>query len=176
MFVLILPGYSTKNKPEAYNISEALEAAGHQTLVYEWPHWEDVRLQFRPEFEVVDIYNKIEKMKKDQRIAIVAKSIGTYVAVLFLQKYPEIDPQRIVLLGLPLTSLDKQERSIYAEIIAKFPGRVSVIQNQHDPHGSSEEAAELLGEYKNLLQVMPGRDDHRYDYPQEVERLLRMQN
>lgn len=176
MFVLILPGYSTKNKPEAYNISEVLEAAGHQTLVYEWPHWEDVRLQLRPDFELPTIRSRIEEVARQPELAIVAKSIGTFVAMLLLQKYSDIDPQKIILLGFPLTSLDEQERKIYPEMIARFKDRTHILQNEHDPHGGSEEVKALLGEHQALLQVMPGRDDHRYDYPQEVEQLLRMQN
>lgn len=173
MFVLILPGFSPKNKQETYSIAKRLQAEGLEVLVHEWPHWEDVRLQLRPEYEVIEISKLIDGK---ENLAIVSKSIGTYIALLLLQKHTQIKPERLVLLGVPLTGLKEEEQRIYPEMMAKFAQITRVIQNEHDPHGSSADVAKLLGDNHRIMQVMPGRDDHRYDYPQEVERILRIKN
>lgn len=173
MLVVILPGFSSKNEEESQNIADFLEEKGLDVLFHTWPHWDDDSIEFDPTDQAEELFKEIEDSEEEQ-VIIVAKSIGTYVAMKLLKMIdPDyIDVSSLVLMGIPLNDIKPAQRMEYKNALGEFEGEINLVHNENDPHGSLSEVRALLEDFDVFETVKLGHDDHRYDYPETVFSLI----
>jgi len=171
MQTIILPGFSQHNEEWAKELKNTL--ADNSVLIHFWLHWITQNdSDFSIENEISRILEKVND-QKDQKINLIAKSIGTYLAMFLLEKIPEkID--KIVLLGIPFNDFDKEKIEKY-EIIKNFdPKKILIIQNSQDPHGSFENIFEYFYNLNNQIEVLRQNSlTHEYPYYQIINNFLK---
>lgn len=168
MLTLFLPGFSGQyNGPEMEEISRTLRQHGLEVQEFEWPHWANPDHEFKADVEAERVWEFIQK-SEDQEIAIVAKSIGTYVAMLLIDKHPEFVPKKVVLLGVPKSSLPEADLAVYPKVVASLGGKVKIIQNESDPFGSAAEVNVFLESSGAEIEIIEGNDTHGYNSAKEM--------
>ncbi|MBE0574024.1 hypothetical protein IH575_03915 [Candidatus Dojkabacteria bacterium] len=157
--ILILPGFSIKNKEEAESIASALREKGEQVHLHMWRHWDSPDTKFDPEVEIDLIKQHI---RNPSELNIVGKSIGTYIASLMLK---DTTVNRLVLLGIPAKDLNPEELAAYTNLsnLEHFV----VIHNDKDPHGDIQAVEDLLSglEYELILKEA---GHHSYNYVEDI--------
>lgn len=182
MKTLILPGYSISNKPWAYEVKERLDK-NLNVQVHEWKHWRDgsssivsktnhkLSLQMAKgmdvNYEVGVILSELGTLNKDETINIVAKSIGTKVAMVLVSIIKD-NVGKVILCGVPIDPLGYLKG---IKIVGKE--KLLVIQNSRDPLMPFS----LISKYFKLLdkdiKVLEKKSDtHDYPYYEEFERFL----
>ena len=74
MKTIILPGYSPHNKEWAEDMKKQMEL-GHDVIVHNWRHWTKGSFSLKREIE------KIKEEIGDEKVNILAKSVGTRVSM-----------------------------------------------------------------------------------------------
>lgn len=166
MKTLILPGFSLKNKEWADGIASKIT----DSQVIYWKHWETGNnSDFVPEQEI----EKIEAIIADQKVNIIAKSIGTYVAVKLLN-ISSRSIFKLILCGIPLNDLtqsDKDEYNVLGTDISS--DNLLCIMNSSDPHGTAENAKEFLRDINPDIEILVNdRDDHEYPNIEDFKKFL----
>lgn len=160
MRTIIFPGYSLRNKGWGGEIAKDLDAKLHY-----WKHWAGGSLSVK--YEVGKILEEIG----DDEVNILAKSIGTMVAMHTIQKIPG-RVEKIILCGIPSTS--DQRLKLFQKSLAHFPSEnIIVFQNEKDPLGNYKEVKKFMSKVNPRIKVvkMP-RSDHNYPYPEEFRKFL----
>ncbi len=171
MNILILPGFSLKNRAWADETKFTLEKKGLVGVeTYEWKHWQTGA---NDDFSSFKEAQMIINLIKDSQISIVAKSIGTLVACRILSSIPS-QINKAVFCGIPLNDLTEEEKSAY-EILDRIPqNRLTFIQNSDDSHGSHEEVGQFLGNIIPGKQILEKESStHEYAYYQEIYSYLK---
>ncbi|KKR10140.1 MAG: hypothetical protein A3D24_01565 [Candidatus Blackburnbacteria bacterium RIFCSPHIGHO2_02_FULL_39_13] len=167
MKTLIFPGFSLKNKDWAYEMKKAIN---HKLLaeVVEWEHWISGNTHFANwsewiEKEIPRVLRQIE----DEQVNILAKSIGTLVAMNILKTKPNLI-NKLFICGIPLNDIEENDKLLY-KALKDFPQeKIICIQNENDNHGSFTEAKKFLDSINpNIKIISKPRDDHDYPYPEE---------
>lgn len=160
MQTLILPGYSSKNKEWVDEVAKNLKV-NHIIRPFYWMHWTDESSNF----DAQEKANLIIKHIKEDKINIIAKSIGTLVASKVVEKIPN-QIERIIFCGIPLTSLSVEDLNIIKFVINILGNKFLGFQNMDDPHGSFEQV-------KNFGNIkMKVASDHNYPYFDEFNKFL----
>jgi hypothetical protein len=173
MLNLYLPGFSAGNEEFLAKYTKKLRKLGYQVYGRRWDHWgaaEDT--EFDAAAEAEKIWPVLRGFK--QNMGVVAKSIGTLVAAKLIVQH-KIDPQYLVLMGIPLKSDDQEQ---IAELIAAFKGLtcpITVINNAGDPVAGLATVEVIAKAIGAKLDVQP-RDDHKYDYLDELLALIKPYN
>lgn len=166
MKTLILPGFSVSNKDWA---DEAKNQLGAEAVVHEWRHWltgDDS--DFVADEEVAQVLEKID----NQKVNLLAKSIGTYIAVKLLERKMV---EKLILCGIPLDFIQKNSLHLDAyKNLASFPAGMAIcFQNDQDPLASYEEIEKFIHQINPSLQVVSKpRKDHDYPYFEEFKKFL----
>ena len=84
MQTLILPGFSASNKEWVDDVAKNIDIAGIIRPFY-WGHWTDETKNFNATEKAM----LIAKHVKDEKLNIIAKSIGTLVSALTANLIPE---------------------------------------------------------------------------------------
>lgn len=165
MLTIILPGYSLKNKDWAESIANEMEL-GHKVLVHNWKHWTKGG-SLSQKFEVEKILAEIGK----DDVNIVAKSVGTLIAMLVLLKVSG-NVNKIILCGIP--SISSQRKDVFKIALKDFPkNRIVCFQNAKDPFVSYKEVVKFMREVDpKILVIEKPRSDHHYPYPEEFVKFL----
>ena len=168
MITIILPGYSKHNKEWAMQTAEKLTVEGEVWPIL-WEHWRDFNITFSPAEKTESILTII----RNNKVNIIAKSIGTLVAMHLIQKIPE-QIGKVILCGLPLTDIDAERKKIYQEALIDFPPeRLFCIQNEGDPHGSFSQAVAFLRAISPAINIIgKPQGDHEYFYIDEFQKFL----
>lgn len=168
MPTIILPGFSQHNEKWAKELKDAL--ADDSVLIHFWLHW---TTQNDSDFSIENEIPRILEKINDQRIKIVAKSIGTFIAMFLLEKIPE-KINKIVLLGIPFNDLSKEEIKKY-EVIKDFdPKKILIIQNNQDPHGSFNDIFKYFYNLNNQIEILKQDSlTHEYPYYQIINNFLK---
>ncbi|HEX6976861.1 MAG TPA: alpha/beta family hydrolase [Patescibacteria group bacterium] len=173
MKTMILPGFSIKNKDWAYETKKALEPEIPAEVV-EWDHWTTNNTSFADwgEWMKVEV-SRVAKKMEGEKLNILAKSIGTAVAMNILKTNPNT-VNKLVLCGIPLRDLGEEEKKSY-QILKTFPDNNFIcIQNEQDNHGSFEEIREFLHSINpNLKVISKPADTHDYPYSEEFTNALK---
>jgi pimeloyl-ACP methyl ester carboxylesterase len=166
MKILVLPGYSLHNREWAYEVKKKLSFK-HSILVHGWAHW---RLggTLKPKHEVELILKEIGREKID----LIAKSVGTMVAMLVLRQAPE-KINKIILCGIP--SVSPERLTLFQEALENFPEKdIICFQNTADPLAGYIEVKEFMEKVNSEIEVIEeSRHDHNYPYFEEFEKFLR---
>ena len=97
MKTIILPGYSPHNKDWAEGIKAKL-VLGHNVVVHNWEHWDKGgSLSAKKEASRI-----LEEVGHEDIVNIIAKSVGTFIAVLLLPNSAQ-KVRKIIFLGSRLT-------------------------------------------------------------------------
>lgn len=164
MKTIILPGFSLQNKDWAFATKYNLSGLEQDIIVHEWFHWISERDEdFNSDMEAA-------KINISEEINIIAKSIGTLVAVKALKKQKI---NKIIFLGIPLNDLRESDFKDY-EILKDFDiNKCLFIQNNNDPHATQKELSEFLQKInKNIKVLSKKRNDHEYPYWEEFKEFL----
>jgi|SRR5581483_10295521 len=169
METLILPGFSLKNRDWAYGAMKYLP----DSSVVEWRHWTTGNTDFENWMEWVGgelslIFEKI----KEERINLLAKSIGTFAAMNVLKEKPGL-VNKLVVAGIPLGDLDQKDKTLY-EILGDFAAEdLLCVQNEGDHHGSFDDVKAFLQVINPKIKIIPKpRNDHEYPYFEEFRKFL----
>ncbi len=167
-FVLFLPGYSGEhNRPEMQTIAAELQHTGLNVYQTQWPHWEALEMKFDLAAEVEKAALKWEEETAEVKF-LIGKSIGTIVAANLLKSHIDINPMRIVLMGIPMSSAKQEDKDAMHEVAERFGNKLVVVQNEHDPFGSSEEVTKLFGHTDVVIDIQKDVSTHAYVYPEVV--------
>ncbi len=156
MNVLVLGGESPRHKAWVRQVANTLQPHFGRVVFLDYRHWDTG--------EPIDIGHEVSEaaklMENLEEYIIVAKSIGTVIALLGNAR-GVLHPKRCVFLGLPLGAM---HRIAGVEQGMKLLPPVTVVQNDHDPLGSADEAASYIKEFGNGdISVRPARGE-THDY------------
>lgn len=166
MITFILPGFSAKNKEWAEEVAKNLSVDGEVRPVF-WDHWTDTKKTLKPAKKADDL---IDILLKDN-CNIIAKSVGTFVAVLMVAKIPE-RIGKVILCGIP--SVSDKRLKVFREAFENFPmENVIVFQNQNDPLGSYDKVSGFMQKVNPKIKVISKpRSDHHYPYYEDFQKFI----
>ena len=170
MKTIILPGYSLHNKDWAYEVRNKLNL-NQKVIVHEWKHWTS------GSFSVAHELRKIaEEIRGNEKINIIAKSVGTRVAMEWIIRNPKF-VNKLVLCGIPVSWQPKDVGSV-SEIFQKGLSflkarQILIFQNEKDPFSTFEKIKEMVGRINRKIKVIENpRNDHHYPYFDEFQKFL----
>lgn len=193
MKTIILPGYSPHNRDWALDIKKHLNL-GHEVLVHEWLHWPltspsasspstvssgqsncsgssgsgSTSGSFSVPREIEAILEKIG----DEKVNIVAKSVGTRIALQVAGKIPD-QINKIILCGIPTKGESQAARKNYAPLADLSPTQGIVFQNTKDPFASYSDIKKFMGIINPKIKIIEKpRSDHHYPYPEDFQKFL----
>ena len=166
MKTIILPGYSLKNREWAEEVRDNLEL-GHEIRVHEWRHWKNGSFSMSGETERI-----IEQIGQD-KVNIIAKSVGTSVAVNLIQKIPD-KIVKVIICGIPFRNLRDFKKNLFVESIPILLNKnIIVFQNEKDLFGSYASVKKFIHSInKNIKVVKKPRSDHHYPYTEDFKKFL----
>jgi predicted alpha/beta hydrolase family esterase len=169
MVTVVIPGFSVKNKKWAEAAAKEIKL-DHVVRPILWSHWEDSEKKFDPEEKANDI---IDVLLKDQ-VNIIAKSIGTLVAIFMIKKI-NTRIEKVILCGIPLNDIEEREKEEIRNALKAFPvEKIICFQNQDDPHGSYDQVKKFLSEISpDIKLVLKSGEDHEYPYYSEFQSFLK---
>lgn len=166
MKTVILPGVSIRNREWAEEIQDKLTANGLQTTVHEWEHWKTGEKE--KFFAKEDIEAALGEIG-GERVNIIAKSYGTYIAIEVLAKIKN-QINKLILCGIPLGFLSENKLGDDKyKNLASFPAdKIMCMQNEGDPVASYKQIKEFVGKINSEIKVVKkDREDHHYPYPED---------
>jgi predicted alpha/beta hydrolase family esterase len=169
MKTLILPGFSLKNKDWAEEVKSKLPTDLNAQVIY-WKHWQTGKsTDFNPDKEA---QKAIELIGQDD-INIIAKSIGTYVAVLALQLAQD-QINKLLLCGIPLNDMDEaQKNKMMINLRVVSTNNLLCIQNTQDPHATYDQVKAFLESVNPAISLISiDHSDHEYPYFTEFSSFL----
>lgn len=166
MKTVILPGYSPHNKDWAEYTKSKLHL-GHEIIVHNWLHW--TKGSFSLPREVDSLLKKFGK----EKINIVAKSVGTRVAMHIIAKNPN-QMNKLILCGIPTKVESKVAKKIYTSGLSLLsPSQVIIFQNTNDPFASFSIIEKFIHLINPKIKVIEKtRSDHQYPYPEDFQEFL----
>ncbi len=139
------------------------------TVAIDWKHWETD--QKEPNWIEAEAQRIITR-SGNKPVNLLAKSIGTAVAMTVLAKKPEL-VNKIVLCGIPLSDLQPEDLEIYRPLETFPANRITVFQNDTDPHGSFQLVNRFICDINpNIGIIKMERSDHEYPFSKQFERFL----
>lgn len=162
MTTFILPGVSEHNKDWAQEVKARLEPEFPCKVVY-WKHWETGIKE--PGWIEEEAEKIIKEITSGNGVNIIAKSAGTAVAMIVLQKASRL-VARIILCGIPIADFNGDDEKYYSSLASFPPENVLVVQNELDPHSFGREVKRLLLAINPNIKflVKPGVATHDYPY------------
>jgi predicted alpha/beta hydrolase family esterase len=181
MKTIILPGYSEHNRQWAEGIAKELSASGLLTTVHNWLHWKSTQVELnitsgamaKSGMSLKVEMERVFKEISNEKVNIIAKSVGVYVA---LNLIPKISDQinKVILCGIAsVASSDRHD--LVETLTSKIPlSNILCIQNENDKFVPFAEAQEFYHSVNPKLKVvsMP-RSDHNYPYPHDFQKFLK---
>ncbi|OGM80889.1 hypothetical protein A2361_00235 [Candidatus Woesebacteria bacterium RIFOXYB1_FULL_40_26] len=166
MVTLILPGYSAKNKDWALDVAKNLKV-NHEIRPILWEHWTDPEKTFKPKEKAQDVIDVLLKANAN----IIAKSVGTFVSALVVEKIPD-RINKVILCGIPAVSDEKLK--IFKVAFGSFPSEnVICFQNTKDPWATYEEVKEFMSKVNPKIRVIEKPcSDHNYPYFSDFQAFL----
>ena len=170
MKIFVLPGYSVTNREWAYEVRSKL-MPDFAVQVHEWTHWIGGNTGFDVDIEAVRI---IDSSKGEDKIDIIAKSIGTLVTMKVL-KVLENKVRKIILCGIPLNDLQEEDFAVY-KILNGISRSENIVcfQNSDDPHGNYQQVFNFLDNINPKIKInVKGGNTHDYPYYEEFFNFLK---
>ena len=171
MQLLLLGGYSTRNKPWIYDVADALEPLADQRVVHEYAHWSDENISLDVEAELAAIADEAQNLAE---YVVFAKSIGIVLTVEGMSR-GLLAPQACVFAGLPLDTAVSERGEAFVRQLAEVSCPMVFVQNSHDPLGSYyalKQYLERAGVAQSMTIELPG-DTHHYGDIDTLKTILR---
>jgi hypothetical protein len=166
MQYIYFPGNSPLNRNELEEFSKMIKSHGVDFYGHEYEHWKNEKLSFDEERELSTAMSNIDN---NQDYVLLGKSIGTYMAVKFIEKIGK-DPVYTILMGIP-TGIGEDRLGAYKRVLSKVATPIHLIQNENDPFGKIEDVRKVLSGIE-LKELAMDADTHQYSYADEVEEIL----
>lgn len=165
MKTIVLPGYSLHNKDWALEIKKSLSFR-QSVLVHEWQHWQ-LGGTLHPKHEIGKILKEVGR----EKVNLIAKSVGTMVAMHLLAEIPELI-KKIILCGIP--SVSEERKNLFAAYLAGFPAKeILVFQNTKDPLASFSQVKDFMRDVNPKIKIIEKeRSDHNYPYFAEFNEFI----
>jgi len=168
MKTIILPGYSLKNKEWAEEIKKSLDFTS-PTFIHYWKHWETGK----SEADWIEKEAQLVLKSIQEEVNIIAKSIGTAVAMVILKLKPN-GVNRIILCGVPIKDFLKGDKKYYEPLKIISSEKFICFQNKEDNHGSYQKVEKFLHSLNQKLNIVSKpRSDHEYPYPNDFIKFLK---
>jgi pimeloyl-ACP methyl ester carboxylesterase len=176
MLIITLPGYSLQNKEDNQAIAADLREQEYDVYAHAWRHWVDESIEFDPVIEATELLEVIDR-SGEQELIIIAKSMGTWVAVELISRLPEeVKLKKVIIMGVPYTSLDKKDNAKYETVLNALTIPVYWIQNELDPHGNFEAVKEWLGQVTFTKSInVQGIANHKYADVELIGKLVSLE-
>lgn len=164
MHLLLLGGNSKRNQPWAHETAERVGGLFDSVHVHDYHHWQTGD-------GLIDLPHELRELRDTlpfrKNYAVLAKSMGCVVTAQAIEQ-DILRPGGLLLLGLPLGYVtDRYAR--FGKVLAAQDIPVHLIQNNHDPVASSDEASDYMhgffgGDHQYHFTELNG-DTHEYtDY------------
>lgn len=139
MHLALFSGNSQRNQPWIHELEGRVGGMFDSTYVHDYRHWQSGEAN-------IDLAHELRELRDQlpfhRRYGVVAKSIGCVLTAQAIEQ-DILRPSFILLLGLPLGYVsDRYSR--FGKVLAAQQAPITVIQNEHDPVASAEEAAAYL--------------------------------
>jgi predicted alpha/beta hydrolase family esterase len=160
MKTIILPGFSVHNKEWADELANNFKLiTNSKVVVHNWLHWNNGKSSLSLKEEL----NNIIKEVGEEKVNIIAKSVGTMVAMHLLKVIPN-KIEKIILCGIP--SVSQERKKLFTTPLSVFnPKNIVVFQNTKDPFVSYEEVKQFMKKINSKIKVFKKeRSDHNYPY------------
>jgi len=169
MKTYILPGYSDKNKSWIDETVEKMAPVISASGIY-WKHWDgSPTINGWIEEEAQRIIND----SNNEKVDIVAKSIGTMVSMAILKLRPEL-VNKIILCGIPFKDFLPNDEKRYELLKDFLPDNILCIQNDQDNYGSFAKAESFVHLINPSIEIISKpRDDHYYPYSDDFIEFLK---
>ena len=149
------------NRQWAYEVKKNLKVKS-DVLVYEWEHWKN-NGSMKVSFEV----EKLIFLIGNEKVNIIAKSVGTRITMLLADKKSDIF-QKVILCGIPVDPVG------YAKGLKKIGSeKLLVIQNSKDPfmsYGKIRLYLKLID--KRIKVIKKEASNHDYPYYSDFNKFL----
>lgn len=169
MKIIVLPGFSLGNKEAVEEVAIGLKDKFEDVVAWTWPHWDTGNdADFNADMEVKKIAETI-----NEPVYIVAKSVGTFVAMKILQSKANL-VSKLILNGIPMKGLSEDDKKVYQSQLADFDAqKLLVFQNQDDHWGKYPEVQAFMHQINSQIKVISKpRDDHSYLYVEDYLNFL----
>lgn len=165
MKAIILPGYSESNKQWVLSLIKEMDIR-HKVLVHEWRHWTSGGFSLNYEL------GELEKEAGDDEISILAKSVGTSVAMNLLAK--GIHVNKLILCGIPFRGFQDERKKLFKDNLTDFPTEnVIVFQNSKDPLGNFSVVERFIHSINPEIKVVEKEaGNHHYPYSKDFQEFL----
>lgn len=163
MNLILLPGFSTHNINLVESYTNYYKDKGFEVDALEWPHWDiGNNSDFIIDEQVKKVIGIIEK--KEDKVNIISKSIGTIVAGVLLGQLDAEKLQKIVMMGLPLRKNKNRNLQVYTSLKKLQSNDILIIQNKNDKIARYDEVAAFIHkEINSAINVISNsRNDHSY--------------
>lgn len=138
----MLSGNSLHNKDWIAKAENQLKAPFETTYVQDYAHWHNDQPNIDLAVELAALKATADVL--GQPYGIFAKSIGSVLAVQAIEK-GYIQPAFVLIMGVPLRSVLKDYPQ-YVDVLAGTKMPLRIIQNDHDPVGTSTEVLAYFGD------------------------------
>lgn len=168
MNTIVLPGYSSKNKEWLDELRQKADIKPLDTI--KWIHWDSESSD--PNWIKSEV-SKIISSYANQKVNVIAKSLGTLIAMNVLNQKIDIF-NKIILCGIPINDFEFGDAEAY-EILEKLPSsKIICIQNDNDPHGNLDQIRKLLNSVNPDIQLISKESaDHNYPYYGDFRNFLK---
>lgn len=168
MNTIVLPGYSSKNKDWLDELRQKSDIKPLDTI--EWAHWKGENPD--PNWIKSEVA-KIISSYANQKVNVIAKSLGTLIAMNVLNQKLDIF-NKIILCGIPINDFESGDAESY-EILEKLPSnKIICIQNNNDFHGNLDQIRKLLNSVNPDIQLISKESaDHNYPYYEDFRSFLK---
>lgn len=166
MKTIILPGYSPHNKEWAEEMRNQMDL-GHKAIVHNWKHWTSGSFSLKREL------GKIKEEIGDEKVNILAKSVGVFVAMnLVLEIASRVG--KVILCGIASVSGD-DKKDLLRNVLSKVPvDNILCIQNENDRFVKYSDAEKFYHSVEpKLIVVSKPRSDHNYPYPSDFQKFFK---
>jgi hypothetical protein len=165
---VIIPGYAPHNKTWLEETAKQLGDDDDIRPIY-WDHWKEPGARF----DAKEQGQHISSITQVGSCDIVAKSIGTLVASYLILQDPS-DIHKVIFCGIPMNDLSEADKAIIKTALKSIPPeQVLCIQNDEDPHGTTDQLVNFLSSFDSDVKVeSKTRIDHEYPFVDDFKKFL----
>jgi len=165
MKTMILPGFSASNKEWTESLKENLELP-HLVTTINWEHW-----KHRGGFKLKKEMEKIDKIIGKEKFNIIAKSVGTMVALKVIVKYKK-QVNKVILCGIP--SISDKRLDMFKSSIKDFDyNNIICFQNSFDPFVSFKDLKSAINKINSKIIIIEKlAQNHDYFYSDDFQKFL----
>jgi len=165
MKLLILPGFSPSNKDWTSYLKTKLKSS-YDVFAIDWIHWNlGGGLKLKEEMK------KIRKIVVEDNFNMIAKSVGTMVAMKVLSEYKD-KVNKIILCGIP--TINYKRMNLMRDSLKGFdPKKIICFQNSKDPFVAYNDLTKEMRKMDKKIKVIEKEArNHDYFYLEDFNKFL----